>query len=306
MRSRARIVVAALALVLASGCGWWSEQGRTTKGAAYGTGAGAATGAAIGAALGGGEGAWKGAAVGAALGALGGGLIGHYMDNQAKEMQKVVDRQDRVERDGESLRLSLASDVLFDSGSATLQPGAEDKLQHVAEVLQRYPKTRVEIVGHTDNRGTSASNEKLADRRARAVRDVLVGFGVDRARITTRGAGETRPVATNDTLEGRVLNRRVEIVGHTDNRGTSASNEKLADRRARAVRDVLVGFGVDRARITTRGAGETRPVATNDTLEGRVLNRRVEIVTRPDETLAAESERQAPSRREAPPAEEPR
>src|SRR5437016_3484142 len=128
---RKRIVVAALALVLASGCGWWSEQGRTTKGAAYGTGAGAATGAAIGAALGGGEGAWKGAAVGAALGALGGGLIGHYMDNQAKEMQKVVDRQDRVERDGESLRLSLASDVLFDSGSATLQPGAEDKLQHV-------------------------------------------------------------------------------------------------------------------------------------------------------------------------------
>ena len=240
MRSRARIVLAALALVLASGCGWWSEQGRTTKGAAYGTGAGAATGAAIGAALGGGEGAWKGAAVGAALGALGGGLIGHYMDNQAKEMQKVVDRQDRVERDGESLRVSLASDVLFDSGSAILQPGAEDKLQHVAEVLQRYPKTRVEIVGHTDNRGTSASNEKLADRRAHAVRDVLVGFGVDRARITTRGAGETRPVATNDTLEGRVLNRRVEIV------------------------------------------------------------------TRPDETLAAESERQAPSRREAPPAEEPR
>ena len=100
---------AAAAVVGVTGCGWWSEQGRTTKGAAYGTGAGAATGAAIGAALGGGEGAWKGAAVGAALGALGGGLIGHYMDNQAKEMQKVVDRQDRVERDGESLRLSLAS-----------------------------------------------------------------------------------------------------------------------------------------------------------------------------------------------------
>jgi len=240
MRSRSRIAAATVALVLVSSCGWWGEQGRTTKGAVYGTGAGAATGAAIGGILGGGEGAWKGAAVGAALGALGGGLIGHYMDNQAKELQKVVDRQDRVERDGETLRLSLASDVLFDSGSSTLQPGGEDKLRQVADVLQRYPKTRVEIVGHTDNRGTSASNEKLAERRARAVRDALVRFGVDGTRITTRGAGETRPVATNDTLEGRALNRRVEII------------------------------------------------------------------TRPDETLAAESSRQAPSPREAPPAEEPR
>jgi len=240
VRSGSKAAAAALALVLVSSCGWWSEQGRTTKGAVYGTGAGAATGAAIGGALGGGEGAWKGAAVGAALGALGGGLIGHYMDTQAKEMQRVVDRQDRIERDGEMLRLSLASDVLFDSGSATLQPGAEDKLRHVAEVLQRYPKTRVEIVGHTDNRGTSASNEKLSERRARAVRDVLARSGVDPTRITTRGAGETRPVATNDTLEGRALNRRVEVI------------------------------------------------------------------TTPDETLAAESERHGSGSREAPASEEPR
>ena len=216
MRARPGFAAAAVALVLVSGCGWWSEQGRTTKGAVYGTGAGAATGAAIGGILGGGEGAWKGAAVGAALGALSGGVIGHYMDNQAKEMQKVIDRQDSVERDGEMLRLSLASDVLFDSGSATLQPGAEDKLRHVADVLQRYPKTRVEIVGHTDNRGTAASNETLSERRARAVADVLVRAGVDRARITTRGLGATRPVASNDSLEGRARNRRVEIVTSPD------------------------------------------------------------------------------------------
>jgi len=86
----------------------------------------------------------------------------------------------------------------------------------VAEVLRRYPKTRVEIVGHTDSRGTSAENEKLSERRARAVRDVLVRAGVDPTRITTRGAGETRPVATNDTLEGRALNRRVEIITTPD------------------------------------------------------------------------------------------
>jgi len=237
MRSRSRIAAATVALVLVSSCGWWGEQGRTTKGAVYGTGAGAATGAAIGGILGGGEGAWKGAAVGAALGALGGGLIGHYMDNQAKELQKVVDRQDRVERDGETLRLSLASDVLFDSGSATLQPGGEDKLRQVADVLQRYPKTRVEIVGHTDNRGTSASNAKLAERRAGAVRDVLVRDGVDRARITIRGAGETRPVATNDTLEGRALNRRVEIITRPDEALAAESNRQAPNPREAAPAD---------------------------------------------------------------------
>ena len=165
MRSRCRIAAATVALVLVSSCGWWGEQGRTTKGAVYGTGAGAATGAAIGGILGGGEGAWKGAAVGAALGALGGGLIGHYMDNQAKELQKVVDRQDRVERDGETLRLSLASDVLFDSGSATLQPGGEDKLRQVADVLQRYPKTRVEIITRPDETLAAESSRQAPSPR---------------------------------------------------------------------------------------------------------------------------------------------
>jgi len=231
MRQPSRAAAAALAITLASGCGWWSERGRTTKGAVYGTGAGAATGAAIGGALGGGEGAWKGAAVGAALGALSGGLIGHYMDNQAKDMQRVVDRQDRVERDGEMLKLSLASDVLFDSGSATLQPGAEDKLRHVAEVLQRYPNTRIEIIGHTDSRGTAASNTKLSEQRARAVRDVLARAGVDPARITTRGAAATRPVATNDTPEGRAVNRRVEIVTTPDEHLAAESRPENAPSR---------------------------------------------------------------------------
>ena len=136
-----------------------------------------------------------------------------------------------MERDGEMLKLSLASDVLFDSGSATLQPGAADKLRHVAEVLQHYPKTRVEIIGHTDNRGTTASNEKLSERRAAAVRDVLVRAGVDAARITTRGAASTRPVATNDTPEGRAQNRRVEIDTMPDDSLAAESRQEAAPRR---------------------------------------------------------------------------
>jgi outer membrane protein OmpA-like peptidoglycan-associated protein len=199
-------------VVLVSGCAWWQQQSRTAKGAAYGTGAGAATGAAIGAILGGSEGAWTGAAVGAAVGGLGGTAIGYYMDRQAKEMEQVLARQDRLEREGEALRVSLASDVLFESGSARLQPGAEDKLRELAQVLDRYPRTRVEIVGHTDDRGTEAFNQPLSERRAAAVADVLVRAGVAPHRMSARGLGETRPVAGNATPTGRAMNRRVEIL----------------------------------------------------------------------------------------------
>ena len=175
MTNRLRVVAIVVTLALGgSGCAWWGERSRTTKGAVYGTGAGAAAGAAVGAILGGGEGAWKGAAVGAAIGGLSGTAVGYYLDKQKEEMEEVLARQDRVERDGETLRVALSSDVLFDSGSATLQPGAQDKLREVARVFMRYPRTRLEIVGHTDNRGTEGSNQTLSDRRAAAVRGALV------------------------------------------------------------------------------------------------------------------------------------
>jgi len=229
MKTRAVAAALALTVTLTSGCAWWQEQNRTTKGAAYGTGAGAATGAAIGAVLGGGEGAWKGAAIGAAVGGLSGAGIGYYMDRQKKEMEDVLARQDRVERDGDTLRVALSSDVLFDSGSARLKPGAEDKLREVAGVLGRYPRTRLEIIGHTDSHGSTASNEALSQRRANAVRDELARDGVDPQRIVTQGLGASRPVATNDTPEGRAENRRVEILSRPDdsfvNQGRAGSGE---------------------------------------------------------------------------------
>jgi outer membrane protein OmpA-like peptidoglycan-associated protein len=212
-----RVVAIAVTLCFGvTGCAWWGERSRTTKGAVYGSGAGAAAGAAVGAVLGGGEGAWKGAAVGAAIGGLSGTAVGYYLDKQKNEMQEVLARQDRVERDGETMRVALASDTLFDSGSAKLQPGAQDKLREVARVFMRYPRTRLEIVGHTDSRGSEASNQALSDRRAAAVRSALTAEGVDAARMTVRGEGEARPVATNDTPEGRAQNRRVEILSRPD------------------------------------------------------------------------------------------
>lgn len=211
MKSSKRITAGLLAASLLTGCAAWEQQNRTVKGGVYGAGAGAATGAAIGAIVGGGKGAGKGAAIGAVVGMLGGGLIGNYMDRQAKQMQGVLDRQDALERRGEEIYMSLSSDILFTSGSAALAPGANDKLREIAGVLQQYPRTIIEIVGHTDSVGSEASNQVLSERRAASVRDALVGNGVAPGRIIPRGAGELRPLADNSTPEGRARNRRVDL-----------------------------------------------------------------------------------------------
>ncbi|MBP1687101.1 MAG: OmpA family protein [Deltaproteobacteria bacterium] len=205
-----RSVVAVLLLSLV-GCEAYQGAPRTVKGAGVGAATGAGTGAAIGAIVGGGEGAWKGAAIGGVVGALAGGAIGNYMDRQAKEMEGVLAEQDRVRRNQEQLQVVMPSDVMFSSGSAQLQPGARDKLRRFADVLNRYPQTTVQVIGHTDSRGSEASNDELSRRRAQSVAEELTADGVSAARLMTFGRGASQPVATNATPEGRAQNRRVEI-----------------------------------------------------------------------------------------------
>ena len=207
-----KLVAVTLTAVWLSGCSTWQEQSRTTKGAVVGTATGAAAGSAIGAIVGGGEGAWKGAAIGAVVGGVTGGVVGHYLDQQAKEMEAVLAEQDRLRREQDHLQVAMASDVMFESGKAYLQPGGRDKLRQFADVLNRYPRTNIEVIGHTYNRGSDESNQDLSRKRAVAVADELVHDGVSDARIKTRAEGESRPVATNDTPEGRAMNRRVEII----------------------------------------------------------------------------------------------
>jgi len=217
MKTTSKIAVAAFAVALPlSGCATYDQQSRTTKGAVIGTAGGAAVGSAIGAVAGGGKGAWKGALIGAALGGVGGGLIGHYQDKQAAEMQAILAEQDRLRREQENIYISLGSDVLFTSGSAQLQPGGRDKLRELAGIMARYPRTYVSIVGHTDSRGSEQSNIELSQRRARAVADELVSQGVSSGRIRTRGEGESKPIASNETPEGRQMNRRVDITVSPD------------------------------------------------------------------------------------------
>ena len=104
------------------------------------------------------------------------------------------------------------SDVLFDSGKATLKPGAREKLARVSGILVTHPDLKLEIEGHTDSVGTDSYNQGLSERRAESVRGYLVSQNIAAQSITTQGFGESKPVATNDTAAGRQQNRRVELV----------------------------------------------------------------------------------------------
>jgi len=104
------------------------------------------------------------------------------------------------------------SDVLFDTGKATLKPGAREKLARVSGILVTHPDLKLEIEGHTDSVGSDECNQGLSERRAESVRSYLVSQRIAAQTITTAGFGESRPVATNDNAAGRQRNRRVELV----------------------------------------------------------------------------------------------
>jgi outer membrane protein OmpA-like peptidoglycan-associated protein len=103
-------------------------------------------------------------------------------------------------------------DVLFDTDRAALKPGAADTLERLAAFMREYPERRVLIEGHTDSRGAEQYNVALSERRANAVREALIQRGIAAERISAVGAGESYPVASNETAAGMQLNRRVEIV----------------------------------------------------------------------------------------------
>ena len=104
------------------------------------------------------------------------------------------------------------SGILFDVGKTTLKAGSQASLERIAAVLTQYPQHQILVEGHTDASGGDEFNLQLSRERASSVRTALVAGGVDASKITAEGYGESRPVATNDTREGRQQNRRVEIV----------------------------------------------------------------------------------------------
>lgn len=207
---RRRLQIASLALALAVGGCATDDPNKRAK---IGAGIGAVAGAVIGHQISHGSGKW----VGAAVGALAGGAVGHYMDNQQKEFEQTL-RQEQdahqleIERlKDDTLKLSLDSEVSFDFNKADIKPAFKPSLDKLADVLLKYDRTVVHVVGHTDSVGPEAYNQQLSERRARSVVDYLASRGVPRDRLRSEGRGETEPRASNATEAGRQLNRRVEI-----------------------------------------------------------------------------------------------
>jgi outer membrane protein OmpA-like peptidoglycan-associated protein len=104
------------------------------------------------------------------------------------------------------------SDVLFDSGKYTLRPLAREKLAKISGIVLAYPSLKLAIEGNTDSVGTEAFNQQLSEQRAEGVRSYLTQQGVPESSTTATGFGKTRPIASNDTSEGRQQNRRVELI----------------------------------------------------------------------------------------------
>jgi outer membrane protein OmpA-like peptidoglycan-associated protein len=127
------------------------------------------------------------------------------------QLRTLVTEITNLQETSRGLVISL-SDILFDVDKATLKPGAEASVRRIAAVLQQYPQHEIAVEGHTDATGPDAYNQRLSEQRAASVREALVRGGVDAARITSAGFGESRPVAGNDTPAGRQQNRRVEVV----------------------------------------------------------------------------------------------
>ena len=151
---------------------------------------------------------------GAVIGGIAGGAVGYTMDKQIKELkeQTAGSGVDVTETDnGQAILVNLPEGVTFDVGSYSLKPEFRATLDKVADSLKQYPDSLIDVYGHTDSTGSDAYNQTLSENRARTVANYLSMQGVSPARIRSQGYGETMPVASNDTPEGRARNRRVEI-----------------------------------------------------------------------------------------------
>ncbi len=186
------------------GCASDGSLSRTQKGAMIGGASGAAVGGLIGSKK---DKTGKGAVIGGIAGAVLGGVVGQYMDKQAKELEQVAE----TERVDDGIIVTMKDKILFDFNSAELKSGSRAALQKMADVFKKYDKTDMTVTGHTDNVGAASYNLQLSERRARAVADYLASLGVSRERMRIMGFGLERPVAGNDSAEGRSQNRRVEI-----------------------------------------------------------------------------------------------
>lgn len=206
----AGIAVLAATLLLA-GCAADSEHRSRNTGAIIGAVAGAIIGHNVG------DGDTSDRLIGAAGGALIGAAAGDYMDDQRAELERELAEEQRRDQLGiteigdDTLKIGIAGDATFEFDKSTIQPQFKPTYDKIGSVLADYDKTVVHVVGHTDSVGSEDYNERLSRARAESVGLYLRERGVNGNRIIYYGEGEMRPIASNETEDGRRRNRRVEI-----------------------------------------------------------------------------------------------
>ena len=179
---------------------------------------GASSGAVIGGIFGNRKGNTAlGAILGATVGGAAGAVIGRRMDKRAEEIKRQLpDAQ--VERVGEGIKVSLGSDILFDTDSYVLKPATKQQLIAFSQTLNKEEDTNIIVEGHADASGPADHNLTLSKQRADAVANFLEAQGVKTSRVSEKGYGENQPVADNGTVEGRRKNRRVDIAMFANNK----------------------------------------------------------------------------------------
>lgn len=219
------LILVGIAVSGCEGARFRSREKGALAGGALGAGLGAIVGNQVGS-------TGAGIAIGSAFGAVSGGLIGNEMDVQddrfADNDRRLADQEHELAENRRLINELRASgvdaketsrglvmnlpDVLFEFDSSRLTADSHRKIQGIADALKRSPDRAVAVEGHTDSVGTAAYNQRLSDDRARSAARALESEGISRNRMSVRGYGESRPIASNASSSGRSQNRRVEVI----------------------------------------------------------------------------------------------
>ena len=226
MKLHKTILASTAAIFMLAGC--YSQPGLVEDGSYDRTKTGAATGAVAGAMIGYNTGRHdaKSAVIGGLLGAALGGAIGYNMDEQANQMARALgtgvnndplaaldpNNTIIVSKHPNYVKIMFRDSMMFATDSARLQPSARNKVQKVAQLLANYPQTVVGVAGFTDNTGSYEYNQRLSQRRAQTVGNLLAVNG----RPFTKGCSYEKAIAPNNSARNKALNRRVEVYLYAD------------------------------------------------------------------------------------------
>jgi outer membrane protein OmpA-like peptidoglycan-associated protein len=220
------ILASTVAALLLSGC--YNEPGLVEDNSYDRTKTGAAAGALAGAIIGynSGHHSAERAIIGGLLGAAAGGALGYSLDNQANEIAHALgtgvnndplaaldpNNDIIVSKSPDYVKIMFRDRMMFATNSSTLRPSAKSKVQKVAQLLQNYPQTVVGVAGFTDNQGSHAYNQRLSEKRARTVANMLAVNGYP----LIKGCSYDKPIVPNNSAKNRALNRRVEVYLYAD------------------------------------------------------------------------------------------